>query len=498
MTIPARPLPLLPLLLWKAPPGLAMILEQEGIAFRVLRDPSPLALRAGRFVLHDGRRASKTELKSLLRPEHDGVDVRSLAEGESDDPFEVLLDTTGRESTWELRGFELTEHIARRDRASIRRRLLGRLRSIVAGAGGVWARLAAYPFPYRSAFNLRVDLDEPLPDDYHAFARARRPIDGATTHFVSTHAYGDDPGVLGDLLPLDTHSHGHYHVVYREAEANRVNLRRAADLLVAAGIEGRGFASPHGRWNLGLNGELEERGCSFSSEFQVGYDDFPFFPWTGTRPSTVLQVPVHPICEGLFFDAGATDAGPVGRHLVAAVRAKVDAGEPAFVYGHPERRLGRFPGIVTALAATVVDEPGVWKVGLGAFADWWRWRLGRSWSLIPVGEGSCEVRVDDWDERYPLGLEIVRDGRTSLVPIRGPVTTLAPGELVYERPSPPYTLPPARPGRVRLGVRGRVRRALDWETVTPVEDLPAVSIRSRLKRGLRLWREGRAPAEANG
>ena len=35
---------------------------------------------------------------------------------------------------------------------------------------------------------------------------------------------------------------------------------------------------------------------------------------------------------------------PITAHLAAVVRAKIAAGEPAFVYGHPERRLGRFPG----------------------------------------------------------------------------------------------------------------------------------------------------------
>ena len=40
---------------------------------------------------------------------------------------------------------------------------------------------------------------------------------------------------------------------------------------------------------------------------RLNYDDLPFFPWRGDRFSAVLQVPIHPICEGLFFDAGARD-----------------------------------------------------------------------------------------------------------------------------------------------------------------------------------------------
>ena len=274
--ISARSLPCLPLLLWKTPPALESILAQEGIAYRIINEDHPLAFRAGRFVLYDGRRQNKLQLRSRLKQEHIAIDVQTLREGERLDPFEALLETSGIFTTWRLQHRQVSEQVARHDRAKLRRRLLDRLRSIVVSAGGVWARIAAYPFPYRSAFNLRVDLDEPIAADYFAFAEARKPIAEATTHFVSTHAYGDVPAVLADLRDLDTHSHGHYHVVYREPEANRVNLRRAHDRLLSAEITGNGFAAPHGRWNLGLNDELEELGYQFSSEFQVGYDDLPF------------------------------------------------------------------------------------------------------------------------------------------------------------------------------------------------------------------------------
>ena len=488
MTGPHRTLPSLPLLLWRTPPALATILQQEGIPFREVREAHPLAFRAGRFVLHDGRSAL-AELKGLLKPESTTIDVRTFREGEHGDPFELLLDTEGRAASWRLQSHTVVESVSRHDRARVRRRLIGRLRETVVKLGGVWARLSCYPFPYRSAFNLRVDLDESAPDDYFAFARAREPIEDATTHFVSTAAYGENSEVLDDLRRLEAHSHGHHHVVYREPGANRVNLRRALDRLDEAGIHGRGFAAPHGRWNAGLAEELEELGCAFSSEFQVGYDDLPFHPWMGKRRSTVLQVPVHPICEGLFFDAGASGPGPVIAHLTAVVRAKIAAGEPAFVYGHPERRLGRFPEIVAALADAVADEPLAWRVGLETFVRWWNWRLARSWSLVPRGEGVYQLQMEEWDARYPLGLEVVRGRQAAHLPITSAVTTLDLHELAYEHRSAEYALPPSRPHRGDRGVKLAIRRALDWETVTPVEDLPIVSLRSRIKRDLRAWRE---------
>ena len=42
------------------------------------------------------------------------------------------------------------------------------LREQVERAGGIWLRVAAYPYPYRSAFNFRFDHDEYDPHDFDA------------------------------------------------------------------------------------------------------------------------------------------------------------------------------------------------------------------------------------------------------------------------------------------------------------------------------------------
>jgi hypothetical protein len=489
-------LPALPLLLWETPPGLEMILAQEGIAFEVVRDPHPLAFVGGRFVLYDGRRLPRWRVRGVLGPDHVALDVDALRQGEPRDPFAALIDNRARRASWAIDGHAVQERVARPARAAIRRRLLARLREAVVGARGVWARLAPYPHPYRSAFNLRADLDEPYPDDYARFAEARRPLDDCTTHFVSTHAYGPHAAVLDDLRGLDAQSHGHYHVVYRDPGANRRNLERAHAVLARAGIEPTGFAAPEGRWNPGLDRAIEALGYAYSSDFSVGYDDVPFFPWRDGRFSRVLQVPVHPICEGLFLDAGVPDPGGlVASYLAGVVRAKAASGEPAFVYGHPERRLGRMPGVLAALAEAVASEGLLWRTTLTGFARWWAWRAERRWALVPRGEGRFEVQFREWDARHPLALEIVRGGHVAAIPILGPRTPFAPGALAFERRRPRVDLPAPRASRPHRGLKSMIRAALDWETITPIEELPGDTIAARLKKHLRRWRSRRgAPA----
>lgn len=480
--------PLLPLLLWDAPPGLELALAQEGVPFAKVRDPHPLAFRGGRFVLFDGRKVSPGLVRSVLSADHSAIDLDRFRKGREVDPFRALVDLEGSPASWSIGGLSVVERVARHDKGRIRRELVDQIRRVVAGAGGVWARLAPYPFPCLSAFNLRLDLDEPEPGDYARFAAARRPLDDCSTHFVSTAAYQGAEAVLDDLRGVDAQSHGHYHFVYRDPEANRRNLRRAHQVLFDSGFRPEGFAGPHGRWNEGLDDVLEGLGYSYSSDFQLGYDDLPSFPWRGDRFSKVLQVPVHPLCEGVFFEAGG---GPreVLEHFVRVVRAKIDAGQPAFVYGHPERRLGRHPEIVRALAESIEGDALLWRTTLTEFARWWRWRLDRRWSVVARADDRLEIQFEEWDPAYPLAVEVVRGDHVAVIPLAGPRTPFSAGSLAFERRQARADLPAPSILRGPIGFKAAVRSAIDWETVTPVDELPTGGLAALVKRELRRWKE---------
>ena len=270
-------------------------------------------------------------------------------------------------------------------KAELRERIVGFVRAAVVAAGGMWARLGAFPFPYRSAFNFRADLDERCVEDYSRFARARRRLADCVTHFVCTQAYGDVPAVLQDLLRGRHAVHGHYHLVYRDPDANLRNLRRSDALLRESGFEPAGYAAPHGRWNPGLDDAIEALGYLYSSDFQLGYDDLPFFPF-GTPMPGASRVS----CKCRFTRSAracsSRRARPAGKTSPSISSAwRVPRSRPAcaaFVYGHPEGRLAHHPDILTALADAIAHEALVWRVTLTEFAHWWRWRASRSWSVV--------------------------------------------------------------------------------------------------------------------
>ncbi len=476
----------LPLLLWRTPPGLELILAQEGVPFETVRDLHRYSFRGGRFVLYDGRKTLPGRLGPYLSPEHVAIDVDTLRRDQHVDPFAALVDRKSARGTWAIGPWTLAERVARFPKAWIRRQLIAGLRELITAAGGVWVRLAPFPYPYRSAFSLRIDLDEACPDDYHRFALARRPFDGCCTHFVSTSAYAHHQGVCHDLRAHDTQSHGHFHHVYREPDDNRRNLERAHRLLLSLGFDPAGFAAPHGRWRPSLDDLLEDFGYLYSSDFQLGHDDLPFYPWKGNRFSRVLQVPVHPVCEGLFLEAGVRDPRVIAEYLRAVVAAKIGAGELAVIYGHPERRLGRMPEVLATVARELDGEPLVWRTTMSEMARWWRWRAERRWLVIPRDDQRLEIHFDEWDALYPLALEIHRGRFVCAVPAYGPRISLSLTDLVYaRRDDTGFALAPPAIDRQSLSVKAAVRSALDWETVTPLAEISRSSLANRVKLGLR-------------
>ena len=112
--------------------------------------------RAARFVLFDSRCGT---VGPLAAGQH-AIDVDMLREPDGFDPFEALVDERSMAANWPIGGLHVSEEIARVDKRAVRRRIMARLRNEVEQAGGIWLRVAPYPFPYRSALNFRIDYDE--------------------------------------------------------------------------------------------------------------------------------------------------------------------------------------------------------------------------------------------------------------------------------------------------------------------------------------------------
>ncbi len=484
-------LPLLPLVLHDVPRGLRQALAQEGIPFRPARPGAP----QGRFLLFDGRSSP-----SLAVPAgQTAIDVAPLRQGHREDPFEALVDHRSARFQWQIAGLTLSEEIARVDKRAVRRKLLEGLRALVEQHGGVWLRVAPFPFPYRSAFNFRIDYDDYEAGDFGATLAAIAGHEGATSHFVVGSAFQGAEEALARLAGLDVGSHGYWHHTYRAEDENLQNIRRGVDVLAAAGLTPCGFAAPHGRFNRGLLAALETLGIPYSSEFALAYDELPFHP----DGSEVLQVPIHPVCLGLFLDAlgrecrdrtgrfpelaGAAVDGAV-EYFRDLVETRYRAGEPALVYGHPTGRLGRYPRLLHGVFEAADSLGGLWQTTLSELHRWWLVRSKVHLTVTQQGDAFA-VTTHRKPAGFRVGIEYWRGQHVALLPLDRPKIDFAPGALAFERRAPAPDFRPVRIDRPE-GLRSRLRRFLDWEKVTPVDEIPADTLRNWAKRTLRqFWND---------
>lgn len=479
-------LPLLPLVLAAVPAALKRALGQEGIPWQD-ETAGPLA---GRFVLYDSARETRRESGSSQTL----IDVRRLVVDEKEDPFVALDDEQSKRHCWRIGGLDVCEEVARVDKRALRQRIMTRLRAAIEAEDGVWLRVGAFPFPYRSAFNFRVDYDDYDAADFHATLDAMRGREGSFSHYVCGASYEVQADALDRLRGRDVGSHGYWHHTYLDATENLRNVRRGIDVLRAAGIEPVGFAAPHGRYNRGLSSALAVLGVTHSSEFGLAYDEVPFLP----RGSDVLQIPFHPIGLGIFLDAARESrAGGVPTELSAAdiasahfqriVHAKYQAGEPIFLYGHPTRKLGRYPHVVGDVLRVVSDFAALWHTTLADFARWWRARTEVS-LRVTREDRQIVCQVLRQPAGYRCAIEYWRGEHVAPMPLDEAVIRFSPEALGYQSRRPQSLPRPVRVDRAE-GLRGSVLRYFDWERVTPVDEINAGWWRGWVKQTLRRLRK---------
>ena len=440
----------------------------------------------GRFVLFDSREGPCR----AIAPGQVPVDIDRLRHGSGGDPFAALEDERSARHQWRIAGLTIAEEIAQVDRRAVRRRIVGALRETIERAGGIWLCVAPFPFPYRSAVNFRIDYDQYDPHDFNATLRAIAGNEQATSHFVNAAAYVRRDDALARLRGLDVGSHGYRHHTYRTAEENLVNVRRGIRALQVFGIEPSGFVAPGGRFHRELLTALETLEVGHSSEFGLAYDELPLFP----QGSRVLQIPVHPVCLGIFLEA-VQGQGPrrdsATRQIVRSAieyfsetaRTKYRAGEPMFFYGHPTGRLGRYPEVLRTVFETAGGFGTVWKTTLSEFAAWWRTRAEIQLSVVRRGK-KFTVTAGRLPTDYPMAIDYWRGPHVARMPLGRNMLRFSPSALAYENRMARPKVHPVRIDRAE-GLRGRIRRWIDWERETPIEEIPTGNWRNWTKRTLR-------------
>ncbi|HTZ11656.1 MAG TPA: polysaccharide deacetylase family protein [Candidatus Margulisiibacteriota bacterium] len=352
-----------------------------------------------------------------------------------------------------------------------------------------------YPLQYKTVFNLRFDLDEDTGDDLERSMEVSSPYKDCTTWFVSCASFKGNDYKIKDLVKngFDVQSHGYYHHTYRDKKQNAISLKRSLEFLSKWINRIDGFAAPKGIWNPGLQELLEELNFTYGSEFSFDYDNFPHYPVISGRASKVLEIPVHPVCWGLFLDAGVSNHEAVTRYFGEVIRKKHEFSLPVLLYAHPNEGRRRDPALLRNIYSAVDLLPGVWKTTLSDFAGWWNKRNAWEFESISYSflnqsisyrmKDGCDFRdgsilVSTSKERMSLQ-DIISNREISLEKLGYEESLAVKNEEGMFFGEKAHHLPIIR------RIKENLVHYLDWEECTPAEEIVKDNLIGRIKYSLR-------------
>jgi hypothetical protein len=145
--------------------------------------------------------------------------------------------------------------------------------------------------------------------------------------------------------------------------------------------------------------------------------------------------------------------------------------------------LGRYPKVLQSVFHEVAGFGTMWKTTLSEFAAWWRYRSAVCLTVTKQS-GRFTVTVRENRSGWRIGIEYLRGEHVALVPLDGCAIRFSPGSLGYHKRTAETSSQPVRSDQPQK-VRDRVRHMVDWERVTPIDEITANNLRNWAKKTLR-------------
>jgi hypothetical protein len=303
-----------------------------------------------------------------------------------------------------------------------------------------------YPENKKNIFSLRIDVDEFTEDDFRKYIEILKPYKEFVTLFCSCSAFRTKEYLLKELKDggFDIQSHGYYHYVYNDYENNYHNIKKAKDFFIRLGIETKGFAAPLGKYNNNLMCALENLGYIYSSDFSFDYLNFPHFPKLKNKFSKVLQIPIFPICPELLFLNGF-ESGTVINYYDELMSSLENTNIPIIIYAHTDSRYPRVKDFLKQFLSKVAVNDRLYKCNISGFVSF------------------C-LKLEDQ----------VFSKSTGLLDKKIAGSLKSPGLALLGEP---VMLSPLK------RIKRLIKNVIDFETVTPAQELKG----SRLKNSLKLF-----------
>ena len=390
------------------------------------------------------------------------------------------------------------EEVATRPTNPVAQLFLSLLAQTFEKQGLFFPALSFFPPGYRTLFSFRVDADEYDPDVCTAFFEKAAPYSKGTTVFFSGANFLNAKPLIQNCVTagFEVSSHAFHHHTYKSSRQNLYNIRKAADFFDQLETpRTEGFAAPRGRWNPGLQSALADLGYRYSSDFVYDYDSYPSFPFLMKGFSTVLQIPIHPVCSGICLEAAQDPLTyrDLAEYFESVFEKKYHSCEPIIFYDHPTAwTLDQF-SLIDRWFSWARNAPDVWVCQFGEFADWCirRDRLRPRVSQEPYAS-RVEISCDDMpDAENIYALNLYRRGSAEYAQVRLSKNSSyheTAGLCFFERRIPGNEHGEETPFHKINAFRyckRLLKQALDWETVTPLDEIIVEDLSTAVKKAMR-------------
>ncbi len=289
------------------------------------------------------------------------------------------------------------EQVSLVSKTNVRQLVVNCLRELHFLRGLPYAHLWYYPSKFEGLFAFRVDLDEWWAKDCETTLALMQKHGIRATwalfagHVLFNHAF------VKKLMEAkqEVQSHGFVHDVFETVQKNADSIARAKRKIAEAGAHTDAFIAPFGKWNSALCSALADAKVKYSSEFSLDYDDFPFFVRCEgnakgkmrsgkdtllQNKKGVLQIPIHPMSIDRLRTRDFSSKQMANYFLAHFERLRSQQ-LPIIFYGHPTKRIGRYPEVFDAVFSEAQRHKKLWLCTMGEFAEWWKERAGIRLSL---------------------------------------------------------------------------------------------------------------------
>jgi peptidoglycan/xylan/chitin deacetylase (PgdA/CDA1 family) len=266
------------------------------------------------------------------------------------------------------------EFVSSVSKGEIRKLFFNALREIYFWQGIEYQHIWYYPKGFYSAFIFRLDTDFAKAKEIEKTYQILKETKINATWFINAKEHKDLIPFFAELKKEgeDIQLHCFVHNLFPDYQRNYENIKKGKEILEKGGIEVKGFASPFGFFNQSLYSVLTDLDFSFSSEFGLSYDDFPFYPRIKGKEFPVLQIPIHPICFGRLLEA-KFEIKEILEYYQNYIDWRYNNFLPIFLYDHPHR-VSQFPELFQKIINYAKSKEGIWLTTMAEFAQWWKER----------------------------------------------------------------------------------------------------------------------------